>query len=70
MFTYGNDAISNYESETNYANVGNVTIEMLEDYIPVYSFTLFGMDIPENSTELCGGSCWNFLNSKFYFVWA
>jgi hypothetical protein len=43
MVDFGNDTIWDTLTKTDFEKLGNVTLEMLEGNIPIYSFTVEGV---------------------------
>ena len=65
VITFGNDSIASYETKTDFTSVGNVTIDMLNNYIPNYLFRYKGEKLRSFDNQICKGSCFKFLTTNF-----
>ena len=68
MWTYGNDTIQSNVTQSDFKEIGNVTIEMLDGRLPFYNF-MYKMKILKKNDEMCGGDCYEWLQSYFDFYW-
>ena len=64
MFTFQNDSIGVSLTETNFDELGLVSIERMGDHIPYYGFSSLPLE-----DEECNGSCADLITEHYDFKW-
>ena len=63
MFNYGKTLVRDFDTVTNFENLGTIDITRMQGGIPYYSLFLRG-NMLHNEKETCGGDCFQYINDN------
>ena len=65
---YNNDMVMQFETPTDFDELGDVNITRMNGSIPFYSFTLNGGGMLTKFDKKCNGHCFNYTNKHVNWV--